>query len=62
MLRKDQHFFRQINIFTKEVTKQLISQNFLSMIMHDRVLYIVLFHTVNVYRKIFREIDTGNLS
>ena len=34
-LRKNQHFFRQINVFTKEVTKELISRN-LSKI--DRVL------------------------
>ena len=26
-LRKNQHFFRQINVFTKEVTKELISRN-----------------------------------
>ena len=25
---KNQHFFRQINVFIKEVTKVLISQNF----------------------------------
>ena len=31
-LRKNQHFFRQINVFTKEVTNELISRNFLSVI------------------------------
>ena len=31
-LEKNQHFFRQITVFTKEVTKELISRNFLSMI------------------------------
>ena len=31
-LRKNQHFFRQINVFTKEVTKELISRNFFSVI------------------------------
>ena len=30
-LRKNQQFFRQINVFTKEVTKKLISRNFSSM-------------------------------
>ena len=27
-LRKNQHFFRQINVFTKEITKEVISRNF----------------------------------
>ena len=31
-LRKNCHFFRQINAFTKEVTKELISRNFFSVI------------------------------
>ena len=31
-LGKNQHFFRQITLFTKEVTKELISRNFLSVI------------------------------
>ena len=31
-LRKNCHFFRQINVLTKEVTKELISRNFLSAI------------------------------
>ena len=29
-LRKNQHFFSQVNAFTKELTKELISQNVLS--------------------------------
>ena len=33
-LRKNQHFFRQINGFTKEVTKELISRKFFE---RDRV-------------------------
>ena len=32
ILCKNEHFFRQINIFTKEVTKELISRKFLSVI------------------------------
>ena len=28
LLRKNQHFFREIEVFTKEVTKELISRNF----------------------------------
>ena len=32
LLRKNHHFFRQINAFTKEVTKELISRKFLSVI------------------------------
>ena len=32
LLRKIQHFFRQINVYTKEVTKELISRTFLSLI------------------------------
>ena len=31
-LRKNKQFFRQINDFAKEVTKELISRNFLSVI------------------------------
>ena len=31
-LRQNQHFFRQINAFTKEVSKELISRKFLSVI------------------------------
>ena len=31
-LRKNQHFFRQINVYTKEFTKELISRKFLSVI------------------------------
>ena len=31
-LRNNDHFFRQINVFSKEVTLDLISRNFLSMI------------------------------
>ena len=31
-LRKNWHFFRQINVFTEEVTKELISRNFLRVI------------------------------
>ena len=33
-LRKNQHFFRQINVFTKEVTKELTSRKFFE---RDRV-------------------------
>ena len=32
VLRKNQHFFRQINVLTKEVTKELISRKFFSVI------------------------------
>ena len=32
VLHKNQHFFRQINVFTKEVTKELISRIFFSVI------------------------------
>ena len=31
-LRKNEHFFRQINVFTNEVAKELISRKFLSVI------------------------------
>ena len=31
-LRENCHFFRQINVFTKEVTKEMISRKFLSVI------------------------------
>ena len=33
-ITRNEHFFRQINIFTKEVTKELISRIFF---MHDHV-------------------------
>ena len=31
-LRRNHHFFRQINVFTKDVTKELISRKFLSVL------------------------------
>ena len=37
-----QHFFRQINISTKEITKELISRKFLSVI----AFYTGFFHTI----------------
>ena len=36
-LRKNQHFFRQINGFAKEITKELISRKFLSVIAFSQV-------------------------
>ena len=36
-LRKNQHFFREINVFTKKVTKELISRFFF--FLRDRVSY-----------------------
>ena len=39
-------FFRQINVFTKEVTKELVSRNYLSMIM-----FYVAFHELSIFQE-----------
>ena len=53
-LRKNHHFSRQIDDFTKEVTKELISRKFLSVI----VFYSAFFCTLCYTGEIFHEINS----
>ena len=52
-LRKNQHFFREINVFTKKVTKELISRFFFFFAWSR---FILLFHTVHSILNFFRKI------
>ena len=44
-LRKNQHYFRQINVFAKEFTKELISRNIFERVIHSEEIMEIHCHT-----------------